>query len=285
MPPRVAKPSHVPHPAAPSPQAVYGVLKEAEHRSTFYLPYWNLPLADVLVPRQAAFRWGAKGVIRGAAASYGNGNMGNWGNGVSGVQDGRAHRPRSSPGTAYSVHICEALTAALAPRPARHCFRCRPASPCPLPSHALPLHPTLPTPDPRPISCTLHLHRSAPCLSPPRRDLKVINDCLDGLIRSAKETRVEEDPEVLQNRDYSKVGGGGLNTGCMGAGAGQGQGQRIRGMPQPIARRIVLLERGASYSDDGLRCYWREPKCRPPVARQARAPLPANALVPQPQLR
>lgn len=29
-------------------QAVYGVLKEAEHRSTFYIPYWNLPLAKYL---------------------------------------------------------------------------------------------------------------------------------------------------------------------------------------------------------------------------------------------
>ena len=35
---------------------MYGVLKEAEHRSTFYLPYWNLPLASVLVPRQRKFR-------------------------------------------------------------------------------------------------------------------------------------------------------------------------------------------------------------------------------------
>lgn len=41
---------------SPVIQAVYGVLKEAEHRSTFYLPYWNLPLSDVLVPRQRAFR-------------------------------------------------------------------------------------------------------------------------------------------------------------------------------------------------------------------------------------
>lgn len=24
------------------------MLKEAEHRSTFYIPYWNLPLASVL---------------------------------------------------------------------------------------------------------------------------------------------------------------------------------------------------------------------------------------------
>ncbi|KAG2495589.1 hypothetical protein HYH03_006189 [Edaphochlamys debaryana] len=78
---------------SPVIKAVYGVLKEAEHRSTFYLPYWNLPLADVLVPRQRAFR----------------------------------------------------------------------------------------------------------------ADLAVINQCLDDLIRRAKDTRVEEDPEVLQNRDYSKL--------------------------------------------------------------------------------
>ena len=32
------------------------MLKEAEHRSTFYIPYWNLPLASVLVPRQRRFR-------------------------------------------------------------------------------------------------------------------------------------------------------------------------------------------------------------------------------------
>eukprot|EP00887_Chlorella_sp_A99_P005162 scaffold40.g5162.t1 len=30
---------------SPVIKAVYGVLKEAEHRSTFYIPYWNLPLA------------------------------------------------------------------------------------------------------------------------------------------------------------------------------------------------------------------------------------------------
>lgn len=35
----------------PGPQAVYGVLKEAEHRSTFYIPYWNLPLAKFLGER------------------------------------------------------------------------------------------------------------------------------------------------------------------------------------------------------------------------------------------
>ncbi|KAK2976505.1 hypothetical protein RJ640_027589 [Escallonia rubra] len=33
-------------------------------------------------------------------------------------------------------------------------------------------------------------------------DLKVINDCLDGLIRNAKETRQETDVEKLQQRDY-----------------------------------------------------------------------------------
>ena len=36
-------------------QAVYGVLKEAEHRSTFYIPYWKLPLARAVVPRQRRF--------------------------------------------------------------------------------------------------------------------------------------------------------------------------------------------------------------------------------------
>ncbi|GFR39889.1 hypothetical protein Agub_g393 [Astrephomene gubernaculifera] len=78
---------------SPVIKAVYGVLKEAEHRSTFYLPYWNLPLADVLVPRQAKFK----------------------------------------------------------------------------------------------------------------RDMRVINECLDGLIRLAQETRQEEDAEALQARDYSKL--------------------------------------------------------------------------------
>lgn len=41
---------------SPVIKAVYGVLKEAEHRSTFYIPYWNLPLASQLVPRQRQFR-------------------------------------------------------------------------------------------------------------------------------------------------------------------------------------------------------------------------------------
>ena len=30
-------------------------MKEAEHRSTFYIPYWNLPFAKNLVPRQRQF--------------------------------------------------------------------------------------------------------------------------------------------------------------------------------------------------------------------------------------
>ena len=33
-------------------QAVYTALREAEHRSTAFLPYWNLPLAKVVIPRQ-----------------------------------------------------------------------------------------------------------------------------------------------------------------------------------------------------------------------------------------
>lgn len=37
-------------------QAVYGTLFEAEHRSTFYIPYWNLPLARWIVPRQRKFQ-------------------------------------------------------------------------------------------------------------------------------------------------------------------------------------------------------------------------------------
>lgn len=37
-------------------QAVYGTLFEAEHRSTFYIPYWKFPLASWIVPRQRKFR-------------------------------------------------------------------------------------------------------------------------------------------------------------------------------------------------------------------------------------
>ncbi|CAA6658147.1 unnamed protein product [Spirodela intermedia] len=78
---------------SPVIKAVYGTLFEAEHRSTFYIPYWNLPLARWIVPRQRKF--------------YG--------------------------------------------------------------------------------------------------DLKVINDCLDELIRNARETREETDVEKLQQRDYSSL--------------------------------------------------------------------------------
>lgn len=33
-------------------QAVYTALREAEYRSTYPLPYWNIPLLRWLVPRQ-----------------------------------------------------------------------------------------------------------------------------------------------------------------------------------------------------------------------------------------
>ncbi|CAM0946589.1 unnamed protein product [Alopecurus aequalis] len=78
---------------SPVIKAVYGTLFEAEHRSTFYIPYWNLPLTQWIVPRQRKFR----------------------------------------------------------------------------------------------------------------SDLKVINDCLDNLIKNAKETRQEADVEKLQQRDYSSL--------------------------------------------------------------------------------
>ncbi|XP_062223957.1 cytochrome P450 97B2, chloroplastic-like [Phragmites australis] len=78
---------------SPVIKAVYGTLFEAEHRSTFYIPYWNLPLAKWIVPRQRKFH----------------------------------------------------------------------------------------------------------------SDLKVINDCLDNLIKNAKETRQEADVEKLQQRDYSSL--------------------------------------------------------------------------------
>jgi cytochrome P450 len=35
---------------------VYNTLREAEHRSTFYFPYWNIPGASLLVPRQRRFQ-------------------------------------------------------------------------------------------------------------------------------------------------------------------------------------------------------------------------------------
>ncbi|XP_008809593.2 cytochrome P450 97B2, chloroplastic [Phoenix dactylifera] len=78
---------------SPVIKAVYGTLFEAEHRATFYIPYWKLPFARWIVPRQRKFH----------------------------------------------------------------------------------------------------------------NDLKVINDCLDGLIKNAKETRQEADVENLQQRDYSSL--------------------------------------------------------------------------------
>jgi len=41
---------------SPVIQAVYSVLKEAEHRSVTPLPYWNLPLANLVVPRLRKFK-------------------------------------------------------------------------------------------------------------------------------------------------------------------------------------------------------------------------------------
>ncbi|KAL5181998.1 Cytochrome P450 97B2, chloroplastic [Glycine soja] len=35
---------------------VYGTLFEAEHRSTFYIPYWKIPLARWIIPRQRKFQ-------------------------------------------------------------------------------------------------------------------------------------------------------------------------------------------------------------------------------------
>ncbi|CAL1352180.1 unnamed protein product [Linum trigynum] len=78
---------------SPVIKAVYGTLFEAEHRSTFYIPYWKIPLARWIVPRQRKFH----------------------------------------------------------------------------------------------------------------SDLKVINDCLDGLIKNAKDTREEADVEKLQQRDYANI--------------------------------------------------------------------------------
>ena len=41
---------------SPVIKAVYNVLREAEHRSTFYFPYWNIPFNELVVPRQKAFQ-------------------------------------------------------------------------------------------------------------------------------------------------------------------------------------------------------------------------------------
>eukprot|EP00899_Mesostigma_viride_P021344 jgi/Mesvir1/29210/Mv08628-RA.1 len=78
---------------SPIIKAVYGVLDEATHRSTFYLPYWKIPCISLIVPRQREFA----------------------------------------------------------------------------------------------------------------ANMKLINDCLDSLINQAMESRVEDDLEALQNRDYAKV--------------------------------------------------------------------------------
>eukprot|EP00183_Erythrolobus_madagascarensis_P006333 CAMPEP_0185846660 /NCGR_PEP_ID=MMETSP1354-20130828/2221_1 /TAXON_ID=708628 /ORGANISM="Erythrolobus madagascarensis, Strain CCMP3276" /LENGTH=668 /DNA_ID=CAMNT_0028546837 /DNA_START=145 /DNA_END=2148 /DNA_ORIENTATION=+ len=41
---------------SPIIKAVYSCLREAEHRSTFLFPYWNIPVVGGLVPRQQRFR-------------------------------------------------------------------------------------------------------------------------------------------------------------------------------------------------------------------------------------
>ncbi|KAG5061564.1 hypothetical protein JHK87_002593 [Glycine soja] len=41
---------------SPVIKAVYGTLFEAEHRSTFYIPYWKIPLARWIIPRQRKFQ-------------------------------------------------------------------------------------------------------------------------------------------------------------------------------------------------------------------------------------
>ena len=43
-------------------QAVYTVLREAEYRSTYPLPYWNLPLMRLIVPRQRRCQAGSTDV-------------------------------------------------------------------------------------------------------------------------------------------------------------------------------------------------------------------------------
>ena len=41
---------------SPIIKAVYGTLQETEHRATFFLPYWDIPVLGKLVPRQARFQ-------------------------------------------------------------------------------------------------------------------------------------------------------------------------------------------------------------------------------------
>ena len=41
---------------SPLIKAVYGCLQETEHRATFFLPYWDVPVLGKLVPRQARFQ-------------------------------------------------------------------------------------------------------------------------------------------------------------------------------------------------------------------------------------
>jgi cytochrome P450 len=41
---------------SPIIKSVYGVLKEAEHRSTTYIPYWNIPFVELFSTRQREFK-------------------------------------------------------------------------------------------------------------------------------------------------------------------------------------------------------------------------------------
>ena len=41
---------------SPIIKAMYTCLQEAAHRSTFYFPYWNIPFATSIVPRQREFK-------------------------------------------------------------------------------------------------------------------------------------------------------------------------------------------------------------------------------------
>lgn len=41
---------------SPIIKSVYGVLKEAEHRSTTYIPYWNIPFVELVSTRQREFK-------------------------------------------------------------------------------------------------------------------------------------------------------------------------------------------------------------------------------------
>jgi cytochrome P450 family 97 subfamily B polypeptide 3 len=41
---------------SPVIKSVYSTLREAEHRSMSFIPYWNIPFADRIIPDQIEFR-------------------------------------------------------------------------------------------------------------------------------------------------------------------------------------------------------------------------------------